>query len=81
MKNDTPATTTYYVATLARYVLVDAADEREARSKGEAALRELGAAAPADIRTIRPATPDEIEFAAWHADALAREAARTRDRG
>ncbi|MEX0704119.1 MAG: hypothetical protein WD069_18605 [Planctomycetales bacterium] len=66
--------TTYYVATLARYVLVDAADECEARAKGEAALRDLGAAAPGDIRTIRPATPDEIELQRWHDEALARKA-------
>lgn len=32
--------TTFYVATLARYVLVDAADESEARTKGYAELFE-----------------------------------------
>ena len=32
---------TFYVATLARYVLVDAADETEARTRGQAALYEL----------------------------------------
>ena len=33
--------TTYYVATLARYVLVDAESEADARERGRAALREL----------------------------------------
>ncbi|MEX0718073.1 MAG: hypothetical protein WD066_15885 [Planctomycetaceae bacterium] len=70
----------FYVATLARYVVVDAPDEREARAKGEAALRDLGAAAPGDICTIRPATAEEIEFGDWHSDALAREAKRRASR-
>jgi len=33
--------TTYYVATLARYVLVDAESEADARERGRASLREL----------------------------------------
>ena len=33
--------TTFYVATLARYVLVEAVDEEEAREPGRAALYEL----------------------------------------
>lgn len=51
----------YYVATLARYVLVEAEDERQARKLGEAKLREMvGRDVPTVIRTVRPATQDEI---------------------
>jgi hypothetical protein len=62
--------TTYYVATLARYVLVDAANESDARERGYAALRDLYAddgrsSAEINIRTVRPATDDEIEFCLW----------------
>ncbi|MEX0718372.1 MAG: hypothetical protein WD066_17385 [Planctomycetaceae bacterium] len=73
MANDRPKSM-FYVATLARYVLVEAGDEREARANGEAALRDLAPGAPIRIRTIRPATADEIELAGWHAEAVAREA-------
>ena len=54
--------TTYYVATLACYVLVEAKDETEAREKGHAALRELYAElrqrstndeVPIEIRIVR----------------------------
>ena len=73
--------TTYYVATLARYVLVEAANEADARELGQAALHELyagvrdrlGKEVAIDIRTIRPATSDEIEFWRWHREKLARE--------
>jgi hypothetical protein len=72
--------TTYYVATLARYVLVDAPDEQAARTAGRAALdalaRDEGRSGPIEIRTVRPAPPDEIELERWHDEALAREAAR-----
>jgi hypothetical protein len=74
--------TTYLVATLARYVLVEAADEREARTKGYAELFELysdireqlGREVPIEIRTIRPATDDEIALMRWHDGMVAREA-------
>jgi hypothetical protein len=74
--------TMFYVAALARYVLVEAADESAARVAGQAALHELyadlrehlGRDFPLDIRTIRPATSDEIEFDCWQKAMLAREA-------
>ncbi len=66
--------TTYFVATLARYVLVDAEDETRARELGQDALHELyadlrerlGREVPIEIRTIREATEDEIELWTWH---------------
>ena len=67
--------TTYYVATLARYVLVEAADAAQARERGEAALRELDANLPINIRTVRQATGDEIEFMRWHEQTVAEESA------
>ena len=74
--------TTFYVATLARYVLVDATDESEARTKGYAELFEpysdirerLGLDVPTEIRTIRPAKDDEIALMRWHDEMVAREA-------
>jgi hypothetical protein len=70
---------TYYVATLARYVLVDAANEVEARERGHAALRNLYAddgrsGAEINIRTVRLATDAEIEFQRRHTDSVGREA-------
>lgn len=66
--------TMYYVATLARYVLVDAATDTEARSLGHAALYDLyedvrervGREVPIDIHTVREASADEIELWNWH---------------
>ena len=62
--------TIYYVATLARYVLVQAADENEAREKAIIALAQAstldGRTSPPSIHTVRPATADEIEFNLWH---------------
>jgi hypothetical protein len=65
--------TTYYVATLA-------SNESDARERGYAALRDLyandgRADAMIAIRTIRPATDDEIELARWHAESIANERA------
>jgi hypothetical protein len=73
--------TTYYVATLARYVLVDAENETHARERGDAALDELyadlrerlGKDVPINILTVRPATSDEIDMMKWHREMLARE--------
>ena len=73
--------TTYYVATLARYVLVDADDEPEARELGRSALHDLygdlrerlGKEVPIEIRTIREATQDEIDLWKWHHEMVARE--------
>ncbi|MGD9856115.1 MAG: hypothetical protein AB7U20_14315 [Planctomycetaceae bacterium] len=66
--------TTYFVATFARYVLVDAADEAEARIKGQAALEELVPGRPAVIQTIRHATDSEIDLMAWHNEMVAKHA-------
>ncbi len=63
----------YYVATLAHYVLMDAPNETVARELGRRALIELTGDAAPNIRTVRPATYDEIDFSRWHQDALARE--------
>ena len=69
---------TYYVATLARYVLVTAGDEAQARADGQAALEALyrerfGRVIPVTVTTVRPAADDEIELQRWHAEMLARE--------
>lgn len=72
--------TTYLVATLSRYVLVEAKNEAEARRKGEPALRslyadlreKLGHDVPIEIRTVRPATKNEIELWQWHQEMVAR---------
>jgi hypothetical protein len=68
--------TTYYVATIARYVLVEAADEAEARRLAPAALLALDPerTAPIQIHTVRLATPDEIQLQRWHNEALAENA-------
>jgi hypothetical protein len=68
--------TTFYIATLARYVLVDADNESDARERGFAALRDLyaddgRAGAAINIRTVRPATDDEIELQGWHTEYVA----------
>lgn len=61
---------TYFVATVSRYVLVDAENEDEARRLGQVALHDLyadlrermGKDVPVNIVTVRPATQDEIEL-------------------
>lgn len=71
--------TTYFVATRARYVLVDAENEAQARDLGQldlhdlyADLRErLGREVPIEIHTARPATTDEIELMKWHREMVA----------
>lgn len=76
--------TTWYVATRACYVLVDAPDEATARRNAVpglydlyAGVRErLGRDTPIEIHTVRPATADEIELWNWHHEMVAREAAR-----
>jgi hypothetical protein len=75
--------TTYLVATLARYVLVDAANEDEARALGQVALHDLyadvrerlGKDVPINILTVRPATDSEIDLQRFHDEMMAREAA------
>ena len=72
--------TTFYVATLARYVRVDADDKSSARLAGHAVLHDLdlrlGRDVPIAIHTVRAATADEIEFWNWHCEMVVREAAR-----
>jgi hypothetical protein len=76
--------TTYLVATLARYVLVDAESESEARRLGQPALYDLyadvrerlGKDVPIEIRTVREATQDEIDLWDWHHKMLERESKR-----
>jgi hypothetical protein len=65
----------YRVATLSRYVLVEAADETEARTLGNTALRELfpELMAKTTVRSVTLATPEDIEPWRWHQDFLARE--------
>ena len=71
--------TAYLEATLARYVLVDAANEDEARRLGHGALYDLyadlrerlGKEVPISIITVRPATDGAIRF--WHHPTVARE--------
>ena len=54
------------------YVLVDAANENEARTLAIPALAELhaeaGRNAPIEIHTVRPATENEIQLARWDAE-------------
>lgn len=77
-------TTTYLVATIARYVLVDAENEDVARELGAPALFELyadlraklGRDVPISICTVRPATEHEIELQRFHDEIIAREIRR-----
>ena len=79
-----PARTTYYVAPLARYVLVDAASEAEGRTLGQTALYDLyadlrerlGKEVPITIQLCRPATDEEIAMMRRHKGCLAREMPR-----
>ena len=73
---------TFYVATLARYVLVDAADEAEAASLGQDALHALyadlrakhGRDIPIEIQTVRLATDAEIDLWQFHQRMLREDA-------
>lgn len=73
--------TTYYVATLAKYVLVEAENERQARELGRVGLekryaevgRHLGKDIPVNILVVRAATTDESEFCRWNEESFARE--------
>jgi len=73
--------TVFYVATLARYVLVEAANADEARQRGAIALHDLygdvraklGREVPIELRTIRLATSDEIDMWQWHNRMIAAE--------
>ena len=71
----------YYVATLARYVLVEAENELQARERGRPALNEqyadlrerLGKDVPIEIRTVRLATEDEVKLSKWHGQMVSGE--------
>lgn len=71
----------YCVATLARYVLVDAADEDEARRLAAPLLHDLyadvreklGRDVTITICAVRPATDAEIELQRFHDEMVARE--------
>lgn len=73
--------TTYLVATVTRYVLVDAEDEEHARELGLVALydlyadlrEKLGRDVPITIHTVREATREEIDLWTWHHEMLAKE--------
>ena len=73
--------TMYYVATLASYVLIEADSADEARRLGRLALAALQIDArsrlatdvPIHVRTVRPASADEIELWNWHHDRLSQE--------
>ena len=75
--------TTYFVATFARYVLVDAETEARARELGQLALHELfadlrertGGDVPIHVLTVRPATREEIQLWTWHHERVSREQA------
>lgn len=72
---------TYLVATRARYVLVDAENETQARELGRPALYDLyadlrerlGREVPIEIHTVRLATGDEIQLWNWHHEMVERE--------
>ena len=73
--------TTYLVATLSTYVLVDAQSEHEARSKAREPLNELlaeackrtGFTGEIPIQTVRHATQQEIDLWRWHHEMLEAE--------
>jgi ABC-type dipeptide/oligopeptide/nickel transport system permease component len=72
---------TYFVATVACYVLVDAASEDEARRMAEPQLyemyaetrRKLGRDTPIQIHTVRLATAEEIKLQRTHDEMMARQ--------
>ncbi len=77
-------TTCFYVATLARYVLVDAENEIQARQLGRAALHDLyadlreklGRELPISIQTVRLASDAEMEMRDGHQEMLKQEVKR-----
>ena len=79
--------TTYCVATLVRYVLVEAENEGQAFEFGRIGLKtlhaevecRLGKDLPVDVLVVRPATTDEIEFCRWGEEMLAQERAMKLD--
>lgn len=63
--------TTFYVATLSTYVLVNAETEDEALQVGTQQIKaQFGLTAP--VRIVRKATADEIRLQAW-ADEIERD--------
>ena len=76
--------TTYLVATLARYVLVDAENKAEAERLGRRDLEKLyadireraGRDMPVVIHSVREATQEEIDLWNWHHTKLKEESER-----
>jgi hypothetical protein len=68
----------YYVATRSRYIVVEAANESDARRIALPDLQRLqaevsapiGRDLPTVIHVVRPATDDEIEMDRWSRDLL-----------
>jgi hypothetical protein len=77
--------TTYYVATLAQYVLVEAEDEDGARALGREVLTQMyddyreqeKRGIPVQIRTVRMPSDGELELWRWHQEMLASERTAT----
>jgi hypothetical protein len=75
---------TYYVATLAKYVLVEAENVGQAIELGRIGLeklhaevgRRLGKEIAVNILVVRPTTTDEVESCRWGEEALAQQRAR-----
>lgn len=72
---------TWLVATLARYVLVEADDLTQARELGRRELHDLyadlrqrlGREVTIEIRTVREASDEEIDLWIWHHNMLREE--------
>ena len=62
---------TYYVATLARYVLVEAESEGDACVLARPALAALGPGTAGPVSTVRPATDEEIALRRFHDEQVA----------
>jgi len=69
-----PQMKTYLVATVARYVLVDAENESSARNLGKIDLQKLydDPNRTIEIHTVREATADEIQLWDWHHEMVER---------
>ncbi|MDA7504043.1 hypothetical protein N8553_03580 [bacterium] len=63
----------FYVATRVHYVLFEADDEAEARTRAEPLLKELVQHNfPIEILTVRHATAEEIQLWDWHQEMVDR---------
>jgi len=83
MKTITPDADAYFVATVTRYVIVNAKEEADACELAKPMLHELyadirerlGREVPINIHTVRPATNEEITQWNWHWEMVAKEMA------